>query len=148
MRWRFVDRVTAFGPWQSIAGRKAVSLEEYKLLEPLGRQGVLPESLVLECCVELARWLVAASSDFRQACVLEGIDGFEFRSEAVMGEILEVEARLTGSPEAGPLRAECRVKVGAREVAGGSIALGLVPLAEGFDPDFTASMWRELHGST
>jgi hypothetical protein len=65
-----------------------------------------------------------------------------------MGEVLEVEARLDGGAGAAPLRAECRVKVGAREIAGGKIALGLVPLAEGFDPDFTASMWRELHGAT
>jgi 3-hydroxymyristoyl/3-hydroxydecanoyl-(acyl carrier protein) dehydratase len=148
MRWRFVDRVTAFEPWQHIAGRKAVSLEEYKLLEPLGREGVLPESLVMECCVELGRWLIAASTEFKQTCVLGGIDRFEFQAEAGMGAVLEVETRLEGGAGAVPLRADCRVTAGGREVAGGKITLGLVPLAEGFDPDFTASMWSELRGAS
>ncbi len=147
MRWRFVDRVTAFESWRRIAGRKAVSLEEYKLPAPLGREGVLPESLVLECCVELGRWLAAASSDFRQACVLEEVAGFAFSGQAGMGDVLEIEVRLSeGGAGSASVRAECRVSTSAREVAAGRLVLGLVPLAEGFDPDFAASLWRELRG--
>jgi len=145
MRWRFVDRVTAFQPWLSIAGRKAVSLEEYKLLKPFGREGVLPESLVLESCVEHVRWLAAASSEFKQACVLEAVEGFNFPGQAGMGAVLEVEAKLAGGAGTSPLRADCRVTVSGKAIAAGKLVLGLVPLAEGFDPDFTASMWRELY---
>jgi hypothetical protein len=154
MRWRFVDRVTAFEPWLRIAGRKAVSLEEYKLLRPFGREGVLPETLVLECCVEHLRWLIAASSGFRQACVLEEVVSFAFSTPAGMGAVLEVDVRLTGpgrvpagepSPERS-LEAECRVRAVGVEVASGRIRAGLVPLADGFDPGFVQGLWKDLHG--
>ena len=145
MRWRFVDRVTAFEPWRRIAGRKAVSLEEYQLLKPFGREGVLPESLVLESCVEHVRWLAAASSGFQQACVLEAVEGFNFSGQAGMGAVLEVEAKLAGGAGAGPLQASCRVTAGGQEIAAGRITLGLVPLAESFDRDFVESLWREIH---
>jgi len=148
VRWRFADRITAFEPWARVAGRKAVSLEEYKLLEPLGREGILPESLVLECCVEHVRWLVAASSGFRQTCVLEEVEEFKFAGEAGMGAVLEVEAELSETRRDGPIEAACRITCSGRALAVGRLRVGLVPLAEGFDPELTESLWRELHGAT
>ena len=78
MRWRFMDRINRFEAWATIEGRKAVSLEEYSLLEPFGRKGSLPENLVVESCVHLARWLVIVSSGFEQTCILSAIDQFRF----------------------------------------------------------------------
>ena len=148
MRWRFADRIIAFEPWARVAGRKAVSLEEYQLLDPLGREGVCPESLLLECCVEHVRWLVAASSGFQEACVLEEVEEFKFAGEAGMGAVLEVAAELSGTRRDGPIEAACRITCSGRELAAGRLRVGLVPLAEGFDPELTESLWRELHGAT
>lgn len=146
MRWRLVDRVDAFAAWRSIAGRKAVSLEEYSLLAPLGRPGVFPESLALECGVELARWLAAASSEFRQAAVLEGIEAFAFRGPAGPGAELAVSVEVTRrEPEA--LHVACRIASGGRPAAEGGLRLALVPLAEGFDGNRLAAQWRELYAA-
>jgi len=73
------------------AGRceKCVSLEEYFLLERLGRRGSLPESLVLASFVELARWLVVVSSEFESSALLTDVLGFSFRDPLGMGAVLE-----------------------------------------------------------
>ena len=147
MRWRFTDRVERFEPWRAIETRKAVSLEEYSLLERFGREGAFPESLVLECCVEAARWLVAASSGFDQAGVLEAVESFAFSGPAGMGDALEIKVALAGPAGQPPLQLDCRVTAAGRTVAAGRIAVGLVPLAEGFDRDWVGGLWRELYAA-
>ncbi len=146
MRWRFVDRVTAFEPWQQIAGRKAVSLEEYHLLQPLGREGVFPESLMIECCTELVRWLVAASSSFTQATVLAAIEEFAFDCPARMGCLLDLKARVTARDEGG-ITAECLVGSDGMMAASGRLGLTVFRLDEGLDPGELEGLWRELYGS-
>ncbi|MCL2591452.1 MAG: hypothetical protein FWD67_11435 [Betaproteobacteria bacterium] len=73
MRWRFVDKAVFFAPWKAIAIIKAGSLEEYKLLERWGENGLAPASLLLESCVQAARWLVEASSSFSLTCDLQEV---------------------------------------------------------------------------
>ena len=144
MRWRMLDRVDEMVPWASISGRKAVSLEEYMLLEPFGRPGVLPESLVLASCVELARWLVAASSDFALTAVLHELSGFSLTDSAGMGQVLELTAEVR-SRSADELEVECRVASAGRPLATGTLALGLTPSVECFDPAALAVAWGELY---
>jgi 3-hydroxymyristoyl/3-hydroxydecanoyl-(acyl carrier protein) dehydratase len=146
MRWRLVDRVTDLEPWQRIAGVKAVSLEEYYLLEPLGRQGVFPESLVIECCQQMFGWLVAASSDFETAAVLDEVDTFTFHREATMGQVLTLELAVSREAE-GRVSADCRVTAETGPIASGRLGCVLVPLAEGADPGELRGAWQEIHGT-
>jgi len=145
MRWRFVDKITAVHPWQKISGIKAIGLEEYCLLEPLGREYVLPESLVIECCVELARWLVTVSSSFSLIALLSGIDGFAFARPAEGGNVLEIHADLRGRSNA-DVSVECSVTARGRTVAAGRLTLDSLPLLDGPDREEMAGRWRELHG--
>lgn len=147
MRWRFVDRINAFEPWQLIAGCKTVSLEEYLLLKPFGRQGAFPESLVLECCVEIVRWLVATSSHFSTTCIPTGVDDFYLVEEIGMGARLQIGAQVLRRSEK-ELAVDCRVDDGHHEVAHGTIGFALLPIEEGFDKEWVEGMWRELHGAT
>jgi 3-hydroxymyristoyl/3-hydroxydecanoyl-(acyl carrier protein) dehydratase len=146
MRWRFADRIDAFEPWRRISGRKGISLEEYSLLERFGRRGVLPESLVLETCVHFARWLVAASSDWRQSCLLAGIEEFGYESEARMGDNMRVEIKTAGNPDGDDktLRLVCNVSAQERRIASGTLALKLVDLDSIQDAEALKIMWREL----
>lgn len=146
MRWRFADRIDAFEPWRMIRGRKGISLEEYSLLERFGRPGVMPESLVLEACVHFARWLVAASSEWRQSCLLERIEDFVFESEAGMGDNLRVEIMVTGRSE-GEMRVACEAGAGERLIARGTIVARLVDLNKIQDTEAMRIMWRELRGA-
>ena len=144
MRWRLVDRVDRFESWRLIAGRKAVSLEEYSLLEPLGRRGVLPESLVLACCVELVRWLAAASSGFELTGALESVEDMNFARQARPGAALEIGVQAARDGDA--LRADCAVRCGGQELAAGRLGLALMPLAESFDREWVEGVWKELRG--
>lgn len=162
MRWQFVDRITRFERWAAIEGRKAVSLEEYSLLEPLGRKGMLPETLVLESCVHLARWLVVASSDFQDSCLLTGADDFAFEREAGAGSSLvmsltcdpgrlpqlrtQEDGGRTREPDPGEFEVRCVVTDGRDRLAHGDLRLCRIPLGEIAVPDEEAAMWRELYG--
>lgn len=147
MRWRLVDKITDFEPWRSIGGRKAVSLEEYYLLQPVGREGVLPESLVLECCAELARWLAAASSGFERMAELGGVERFVFERQAVLGDVLHIDERVAELGDSG-LSVECRVAAETGTVASGRLALSLVPVGSAFRPGELEELWREIDGAT
>jgi len=146
VRWRFVDRVTDVEPWKRAIVRKAISLEEYSLLKPFGRKGEFPESLVLECCVEAVRWLVAASSEFTQTCVLGEVSEFRFQRIVGMGDRLEIAptVRERGEKE---MRIECRVMCSGTEAARGQISVVLSPLSESFDADWIKGNWREIYGA-
>ena len=144
MRWRFADRIDAFEPWKMIRGRKGISLEESSLLERFGRPGVMPESLVLEVCVHFARWLVAASSDWQESCLLTEIKEFVFESEARMGDNLRIALSLS-QPVDNRLWMHCVVSADERLVAQGNLALDLVTLTDLQDLESMRIMWQELY---
>jgi hypothetical protein len=164
MRWQFVDRITRFDRWAAIEGVKAVSLEEYSLLEPLGRKGALPEVLVLESCVQLARWLVAASSEFRESCLLCGVHDFAIQREAGAGcmlalSVTSVSGRRPPSLAAGAdaeppgpdndrVEVQCVVDGGRERLAHGRLLLRRIRMNEVADADAQAALWRELYGKT
>jgi 3-hydroxymyristoyl/3-hydroxydecanoyl-(acyl carrier protein) dehydratase len=145
MRWRFVDRIESIEPWTTIRGRKVVSLEEYLLLERFGRQGVLPEAIVLESCVHLARWLVMRSSDFSRSCLLSGIDEFTWCRETGPGACLHVDVAVEAR-EDWVLRVRCAVDDG-KPVAAGNLELDLVDLGELEKAEASMALWRELYGA-
>lgn len=145
MRWRFVDRVTAFEPWTRIEGRKCVSLEEYSLLDAFGREGEFPESLVIESCVQFARWLVAASSGFRQFSTLVSVGGFLFENTVRPGHALDVAVTITARSD-DLIETRCEVSVPSGTVGKGVLCLRIVPLHDFNDPDNMRVMWKELRG--
>jgi len=145
VRWRLLDHVNDLVPWVRISGRKAVSLEEYLLLEPFGRQGFLPESLILACCVELARWLVAASSGFSLTATLSEVREFRVDEPAGIGQLLDLTGRAR-TRRRDELELECRVTSMAEPVAGGTITVAFMPTNECFDPTALETLWGELYG--
>jgi 3-hydroxymyristoyl/3-hydroxydecanoyl-(acyl carrier protein) dehydratase len=144
MRWRFVDRIEAFQPWTLLRGRKSISLEEYCLLEPFGRKGVFPETLVLESCNHLGRWLVMRSSDFEMTCLLSEVRDFAFANECGMEHTLEMTLRVQKKEE-GSIEAECEATEGGRVICRGILILGFMSLGKLVDPETMKAMWQELY---
>jgi len=158
VRWRFVDRIVEIEPWAAIRCLKAVSFEEYSLLKRHGREGVFPESLMLECCVESVRWLAAVSSRFELTSALLEVSDFRFHREVGMGETLRISAGVKRY-EGEELRAECCVRRAGREnpeglkqpdevVATGTIVAALSRLDDGFERETVEGIWREIHGAS
>jgi len=145
MRWHTIDRIDAFEPWTSISGTKAISFEEGALLERFGRDGEYPFTLVVEGCVEVARWLVAASSGFESICLLAGIDSFQMEQRLETGDCIQVSVAISERTDTA-LTADCRIEKRGRIAGSGTISLVLASLGEHCDPGCQASLWRELHG--
>ncbi len=147
MRWRLVDRVVEFTPWERIAGTKAVSFEEYSLLRAFGRKGDLPESLLLGACAELARWLATASSGFTHSALLRSVSDFRVDSCAGMGSVLALSADVRRR-DGGTVEAGCEVTDGGRPVARGRLTMGLVAQPGLAEAEAARARWRELSGTT
>jgi hypothetical protein len=144
MKWRLVDRVVAFAPWEQISAAKALSFEETTLLERWGREGDVPPALLLESCVEAARWLVAVSSGFTRTAALSQCDRFEF-GPVGPAVTLTVSVSVTSrSAERLEVRAECRAPGRREPVAQGQLALELLPLAGSFDREWVMALWGDL----
>lgn len=156
MRWRFVDRMHAYKEWERLEGVKAISLEEYCLLERQGREGAFPESLILESCIQLGRWLIIRSSDFAQSCNVEEIEYCNFESGVGMGDWLELVIEFEKSDYAvdsadskSNIRMmDCNAHAGGRLVAQGKIIVKLIELASIANPEDLKAMWQERYGTT
>ncbi|MBI5534886.1 MAG: hypothetical protein HY898_19320 [Deltaproteobacteria bacterium] len=146
MKWRFVDRVKRLEPWVRIEGLKCISLEEYSLLKRFGRKGTMPATLVMETCVDLARWLVMRSSDWSQGVVLSEVAEMRFDREVGMSDVLltTVEARRESESV---IEAVCEARVEGERVMQGRFTVELVPLAELLDPEDVKALWKEIHGA-
>lgn len=147
MRWRFIDRVTSWTPWQAITGLKTVSLEEYYLHERLGREGALPESLLVASCDELLRWLVTASSGFAGSSTLAAVDRFTVHQPALIGAVLVITAQVE-SRDDHRLGARCRVSSQEMLIADGRIELDLLPLGMLYEADERQGMWKAVADGT
>jgi hypothetical protein len=147
MRWRFIDKIVRFEAWTAIDGRKTVSLEEYSLLEPLGRKGIFPESLIVESGAQLARWLVTVSSAFEQTCILSEIKQFDFSQGTSAGSVLTLSLRVTDRPN-NDLHFACHVAMGGQLIGRGSLVASLLPLSQTVVVGDMQAMWQELYGKT
>jgi hypothetical protein len=158
VRWRFTDRALFFAPWSAILTLKAGSLEEYSLLERWGEFGRVPAALPLAACVEAARWLIEASSDFtlsgdpaeiacwnavpglrpgERFCAflrVEGRDDTRVRF-AVRQRVMPVGALL---PDPASWEGQ------GAEWAGSVLTCALTPLAARCSPADRAILWREI----
>ncbi len=157
MRWRFADKILSFEAWRSILTIKAGSLEEYSLLERWGEQGRAPAILMLESCIQSARWLAEASSEFSVSLEPLGITGWQAMEGLATGErlysLLRVEER---SEDRITLVARQRrippgVAFGFAEAASGweeaspmRLTARLTPLADRYAPADRACLWQEL----
>jgi hypothetical protein len=137
----------AFESWASLRGRKSISLEEYCLLEPLSRKGVFPESLALESCTHLGRWLIMKSSDFIKIGILSEVREFSFVNECGVGQSLEMTVRVQKKEE-GCIEAACEATAEGRPVCRGVLIFAFMGLGELVDPETMRATWQELYVKT
>lgn len=140
MRWRLIDRITAFTPQGSITGVASVSLDAYLLHEPLGRDGAWPESLLIGACCELAHWFRAATTDWQESTDLTDISDFSIICPARAGELLTITLAWEGDGTRISIQGDrgCRVS--------GQMIFSFTTLAQRCDPQVVAEDWRVLRG--
>lgn len=91
MKWRLVDKITGWEKDRRITGVKSVSFEEYCLKSAFSAKPWLPESMLLEAPIELARWLALLSSGFTRSFLPEEIESAIFHNLLCPGETLRID---------------------------------------------------------
>jgi 3-hydroxyacyl-[acyl-carrier-protein] dehydratase len=145
MKFRFVDQIVSWTPYQRICGIKAVSFEEYSLKEAMGEEPHLPESLLLESFLQLGNWLILLSSDFTRMGVLIRLSRVSFHDYLRPGEQVRMEVILRRHRAADfELSGEGRVQ-GRSIISGHGCLAVAVPAADYVNPDDLRVLFSELH---
>jgi 3-hydroxyacyl-[acyl-carrier-protein] dehydratase len=145
VKFRLVDKITSWAPWQHIRGVKAVSFEEYSLKESFGEQPRLPELLVLESFLQLGNWLIVLSSDFQQMGMVARITEVRFHDYLLPGESLQLEVRLTRRHDDGfELAGEGQVH-GRSVISGAGCVASVARLADYQSPEDVRVLFSEIY---
>ena len=145
MKFRLVDKIIAWSPYQSISGLKAVSFEEYCLKEAFSDEARLPEALLLESFLQLGNWLLLLSSDFNQMGMVSRISEVRFHAFLSPGQQLRMEVTIARRHEDGfELSGEGRVN--GRTVISGLGCLAVpVPAATYVNPEDLRVLFSEIY---
>jgi 3-hydroxymyristoyl/3-hydroxydecanoyl-(acyl carrier protein) dehydratase len=145
MKFRFVDKITSWLPYQRITGVKVVSFEEYSLKETFGDEPRLPETLLLESFLQLGNWLLLLSSDFKETGMAVRISEVRFHGFLLPGQPLQMDVHLARRREDGyELKGEGRVN--GRTIISGLGCLAVpVPAAELVDPADLRVLFSEIY---
>ena len=144
MKFRLVDKITSWAPWQHISGIKAVSFEEYSLKEAFGEKPRLPETLLLESFLQLGNWLVILSSDFQQMGALARISKVEFCDALLPGQRLHLDVQLKRRREDGFELSGQGMVDGRVIISGLGCLASPVPLKEYLDPEDMKVVFSEI----
>lgn len=145
MKFRLVDKIVSWSPYQRIIGIKAVSFEEYCLKESFGDEPRLPETLLLESFLQLGNWLILLSSDFKETGVVVRISEVRFTGFLLPGQQLRMEVTLARRREDG-FEMSGEGKVDGRTVITGLGCLAVPILAsEHADPDDLRVLFSEIY---
>lgn len=145
MKFRFVDRIMSWKPFERISGIKTVSFEEYNLKQPFGDQGRMPETLLLESLLQLGNWLILLSTDFKELGLIVRIAQINYLEPLCPGSSLKMEVTLARFREDGYLLSG-EGKLDGRVVMHGRGCLAMpVPASEYIDVDATRVLFSEIH---
>lgn len=148
MKFRLVDKITSWAPWQNITGVKGVSFEEYSMKDALGEQPRLPEMLLLESFLQLGNWLVMLSSDFQQMGMVARISEVHFHDSLLPGQKLHLEVKLVRRRDDGFELAGQGHADGRSVISGAGCVAALAPLTKYQDPEDMRVLFSEIYERT
>jgi 3-hydroxyacyl-[acyl-carrier-protein] dehydratase len=102
MRYLLVDQIIEWKAAERIKGIKNVAMSEDFLEFHFPKKPIMPGVLLLEAFVQLAGWLEAASSDFRNWFLITRVRTCKFYGFAFPGDRVELELQL--NPDSTPER--------------------------------------------
>ncbi len=114
MRYFLVDHIIELEPGERIKGIKNVAMSEDFLEFHFPKNPIMPGILLLEALTQLAGWLEAASSDFKNWFLIDKVNKCSFYGFALPGD--QVELELQSMSES---KTEKRVYKGIGKVSGG-----------------------------
>jgi 3-hydroxyacyl-[acyl-carrier-protein] dehydratase len=145
MKFRLVDKILEWSPYERITGIKAVSFEEYCLKEAFGDEARLPEMLLLESFLQLGNWLILRSSDFTRMGMVIRITEVSFAGYLLPGQQVRMEVSMSREREDG-FEFSGQGHVNGRLVIRGNGCLAVpVPATAFFQPDDLRVVFSEIY---
>ena len=95
MRFILIDRIIELHLDQSAIGVKNVTMSEDFLAHHFPHRPIMPGVLIVESMVQLADWLIRASSEFKQIGQASAFDRIKFRIVVRPGDQMKVKVSLT-----------------------------------------------------
>jgi len=95
MRFLWIDRIIELYPDQSAVGVKSVTMSEDFLAHHFPHRPIMPGVLIVESMVQLADWLIRASSEFKLIGLATDFDRIKFRVVIRPGDQMKVKVSLT-----------------------------------------------------
>ncbi|GBE05902.1 MAG TPA: beta-hydroxyacyl-ACP dehydratase [Nitrospirae bacterium] len=99
MRYLLIDHITEWKSGVGIKGVKNVAMSEDFLEFHFPKHPIMPGVLLIEALAQLAGWLEAASSDFKNWLLISKVRKSNFYGFALTGDQVELEVQ--PMPEAG-----------------------------------------------
>lgn len=145
MKFRFLDRITSWTPYERITGCKSVSFEEYSLKEAFGDTARLPETFLLESFLQLGNWLILLSSDFNEIGMVIRLGEVRFHEPVLPARQVSMQVNLSRRHEDGfELFGEGRVD-GKIVITGSGCLAVPVPAADFIDPQDMRVLFSEIY---
>jgi 3-hydroxyacyl-[acyl-carrier-protein] dehydratase len=94
MRFILIDRIIELNPDQSAIGVKNVTMSEDFLAHHFPHRPIMPGALIVESMVQLADWLIRASSEFKLIGLATAFDRIKFRIVVRPGDQMKVKVSL------------------------------------------------------
>jgi len=128
MRYLLIDHITGIDRGKKIRGVKNVAMSEDMLEWHFPGNPVMPGVMMLEAMVQLAGWLEAASSDFRDWLLPTSIRKCNFYRFALPGD--QVELEVEASDEAGVRVYKGTSASGGKKLVRAEFLGDIIPLSE------------------
>lgn len=146
MRFLMVDRILAWEKGKSAVGCKDVTMSEDFLADHFPRFPVMPGVMQLEAIVQLASWLVFASTDFASKGILAELGAIKFREFVKPGEQMTMEVTFLSMDSEG-VDFKAQVRVGDRvKTILTSARLRYIPIEAIDDPQEAKDYFHYLTG--
>jgi 3-hydroxyacyl-[acyl-carrier-protein] dehydratase len=95
MRFILIDRIIELHPDQSAIGVKNVTMSEDFLAHHFPHRPIMPGVLIVESMVQLADWLIRASSEFKLIGLATAFDRIKFRNVVRPGDQMKIKVSQT-----------------------------------------------------
>ncbi|HJP18348.1 MAG TPA: 3-hydroxyacyl-ACP dehydratase FabZ family protein [Nitrospinota bacterium] len=130
MRYLLIDHIVEWKTKENIKGIKNVAMSEDFLEFHFQKNPIMPGVLLLEALVQLAGWLEAASSDFKNWFLINKVIKSNFYGFAYPGDQIELAIELMADPNSSIKTYKGIGTVGGKKIIKSEFEGKIIPLSE------------------
>lgn len=144
MRYLLVDYINEYEPGKSIQGTKNVAMSEDFLEFHFPNNPIMPGVMMLEAFTQIAGWLVAASSDFKNWFLVGTVKKSSFYGLVLPGDQLTLDVQIVSEDGPGKITFKGLGSVNGKKKVMATFSGKVVPLNELDDREAQKNFFKIL----